>query len=357
MKHLILVAALGACIFASIPSYADTRIKSPDGNWQAITTREGCRFAMHTGDFFLAVHQGAPNATFTWSGRCTADKMISGSGRLIYQFTGEHGQFREELAGTATDGMFEGATEQTTFSNWDDFDDKTPPGAMVLHDGGDVRNPMPSFYRNGCAHYVDSENRVSPAPSPEDCVAAGGAAFRKSLTGSNAGGTSAPHPATGVSETSAAHRNAAAGSTSSEPAGAALQDRLDGSMPSSASRSTQKGEKRLHVPSAVASKCLSLKEGPGFGGLVNSCDYAVSYTYCAEHPEKGAWTEAFDCDKGRNGLGSDVVGANNTSGSHTKGAKHIHWVACKYKKPDDLHLTADVKWDAQKRMLTFRCSE
>ncbi len=126
------------------------------------------------------------------------------------------------------------------------------------------------------------------------------------------------------------------------------------------SRPSAKREKRQHVPEAVATNCLTVSEKPGFGGFVNSCNYAVYYTYCAEHPKKDAWTESFDCDKGRHGLGSDVVGANNTQGSHTKGAKKIHWAACKYKEPDGTYAgisVVDVKWDAQKRTLNFRCSE
>lgn len=118
-------------------------------------------------------------------------------------------------------------------------------------------------------------------------------------------------------------------------------------------------EKRHHVPDAVATKCLSLDNKHGlYGGFVNSCDYAVERTYCAYLPKKGAWVEAFDCEKGQ--FGSDLIGAKQTSGAHVRGAEKIHWVACRYRGPDGKPLGVspmDIKWDHQKKSLTFRCGE
>ena len=162
-------------------------VQSPqaDRGWQAIPTREGCRFITHTGDFFLGMKAGgeASNAApVTWSGRCTPDNLIVGSGKLIYEYTltlpvvGTSRQMRIEMTGTATDGMFQGASEYASFYH------KTPPGEMVLEDLGDARNPSPFFFRNGCSHSVDSENHIDPEPFM-GCVEAGGAAFRKSLKG------------------------------------------------------------------------------------------------------------------------------------------------------------------------------
>lgn len=188
-----------------------TQIENEDESWKAIPTREGCRFVMHTGDFFLLMKTGndaSNNAPVTWSGRCTPGKLISGSGRLIYEFTfilpglGTSQRMRTEMTGTATDGMFEGASENASFSDGNDFDDKTPPGTMVLENLGDARNPMPFFYRNGCSHDVDSENQISPETN-YGCDVSEGAAFRKSLMGSRAGGTSAPRPAAVAAGTSA----------------------------------------------------------------------------------------------------------------------------------------------------------
>lgn len=128
--------------------------------------------------------------------------------------------------------------------------------------------------------------------------------------------------------------------------------------PAPATAASSKKQKRQHVPDAVATQCLSLSNKPGYGGFVNSCNYTVFRTYCAYRPKKDAWVSALDCEKGQ--FGSDVIGANKTNAAHTKGAERIHWVACKYKEPNGtyagINLT-DVKWDAQKRALTFRCSE
>jgi hypothetical protein len=150
--------------------------------------------------------------------------MISGSGLLIYEYTvirpeiGFNRRFRMEKTGTAVDGMFDGVSEETTFSGRNDSNDKAPPGTMTLDDNGGGANPAPWFYRNGCSYDVDSENHVSSKPF-NGCVAAEGVAFRKSLKGSRAGDASTPRPTAGsaaAAERTLAELGALTGKSSQE---------------------------------------------------------------------------------------------------------------------------------------------
>ena len=82
-----------------------------------------------------------------------------------------------------------------------------------------------------------------------------------------------------------------------------------------------------------ASHCLSLVKDPQlYGGFTNSCDFPVYVAFCAYHPKKGAWSEAFDCDHDAPGIGRGGlahVNANATEGTHTHNAERIFWFACR----------------------------
>jgi hypothetical protein len=80
-----------------------------------------------------------------------------------------------------------------------------------------------------------------------------------------------------------------------------------------------------------ASRCMGLIQDPRlFGGFTNACGFDVYVAWCAYHPKKGAWSEAFDCDKPGAGMGGlSSVRANAVEGSHTHNAERIFWFACR----------------------------
>ena len=83
----------------------------------------------------------------------------------------------------------------------------------------------------------------------------------------------------------------------------------------------------------IANHCVSLVKDPGlYGGFENSCGYPISIAWCAYHPTKGAWSEAFDCDHDAKGIGRgglSLVGANQIEGDHTHNAEMIFWFPCR----------------------------
>jgi len=115
---------------------------------------------------------------------------------------------------------------------------------------------------------------------------------------------------------------------------------------------------RRHVPEAEASKCLSLQTGPGYGGFVNSCNFAIELVFCNAQPRKDSWGEAFDCDKGQMGMWQ--VGPLRRVSMHTKGAGRVNWFACRwgetFGKPDGIS-PADVEYRAQEKQLFGRCAQ
>ncbi len=90
--------------------------------------------------------------------------------------------------------------------------------------------------------------------------------------------------------------------------------------------------KKAPKPAAeIANRCIGLRHGETlYGGFTNACAFPVAVTWCAWHPAKGAWSEAFDCDKdafGRGGLAT--IAANAQEASHTHNAEKIFWFACR----------------------------
>ncbi len=122
--------------------------------------------------------------------------------------------------------------------------------------------------------------------------------------------------------------------------------------------------KRHHVPEAVATKCVSLiKSAKGidqiYGGFKNSCSFAVMYAYCVYRPKKGSWTDGMDCEKNKVSSGF-LIDPNGTDGNHTSGGQRVHWVACRWGRTKNSYEgidPKDVKWDAGRKQITFRCGE
>jgi hypothetical protein len=89
----------------------------------------------------------------------------------------------------------------------------------------------------------------------------------------------------------------------------------------------RKEQRRRHEPENEASQCIQPDFGGLYGGMKNTCDFKVWYTYCGYRPKESSWLTGMSCEK--QSFGSDSVSPGRTSASHTKGVESIHWIACK----------------------------
>jgi hypothetical protein len=87
------------------------------------------------------------------------------------------------------------------------------------------------------------------------------------------------------------------------------------------------GKRRRHEPENEASHCIQPDFGGLYGGMKNTCDFKVWYTYCGYRPKENSWLTGMSCEK--QSFGSDSVSPGRTSASHTKGVEMLHWIACK----------------------------
>lgn len=117
----------------------------------------------------------------------------------------------------------------------------------------------------------------------------------------------------------------------------------------------RKGKPKRHVPGAEAHHCLKPQKG---GGVVNSCPFAIEYTYCVYRPHKDSWSGSFDCEKNQWGSWQIGAGPNNRSIMHT-GGEWVYWFACKYgsdySHPDGIS-PADFEFQIGRGLLG-RCAE
>ncbi len=152
---------------------------SQDDEWWLVETVDDCHVALHK-DNILPWWADDTNARVRWTGGCH-DGFITGSGSLIIDFN----NMRLELRSSARDGVLEGSgneaifsSEPTDYPNRSSYGGFTPPPGMNWHDFGDVRNPMPRFYRQGCGFFVGDNG----APSqPDRCAQGSGPAFVASV--------------------------------------------------------------------------------------------------------------------------------------------------------------------------------
>jgi hypothetical protein len=89
----------------------------------------------------------------------------------------------------------------------------------------------------------------------------------------------------------------------------------------------RQGKRRQHEPENEASQCIQPDFGGLYGGMKNTCNFKVWYTYCGFRPKENSWLTGMSCEK--QSFGSDSVSPGRTSASHTKGVEAIHWIACK----------------------------
>jgi hypothetical protein len=89
----------------------------------------------------------------------------------------------------------------------------------------------------------------------------------------------------------------------------------------------RQGKRRRHEPENEASQCIQPDFGGLYGGMKNTCNFKVWYTYCGYRPKENSWLTGMNCEK--QSFGSDSVGPGRTSAAHTKGVEMLYWIACK----------------------------
>lgn len=170
------LSALVPIALAQGSSAADRiRMSSRNDGWMAIQLAPGCHLIAFIDDFVFAWggFDDLENLRFTTSGRCNANGLAEGPVQLTYEWKAETGPVRVVREATAQDGILQGMSNRTVYS--EPFD---KPGTFELHDFGDGRNPMPSFFRDGCKFFVDYDGRIdfgSPSAYPpyDQCLAEG----------------------------------------------------------------------------------------------------------------------------------------------------------------------------------------
>jgi hypothetical protein len=90
---------------------------------------------------------------------------------------------------------------------------------------------------------------------------------------------------------------------------------------------TRQGQRRRHEPENEASHCIQPDFGGLYGGMKNTCDFKVWFTYCGYRPKESSWLTGMNCEK--QSFGSDSVSPGRTNASHTKGVEMLYWFACK----------------------------
>ena len=169
----LLAIASTSVLCLSGPALAQARNRVREGeHWEVITTAQGCRAIL---GYQLEMGWGPdPNVRFSWNGRCDANGLITGSGTLLTEFVSRYEfpppetfRARTETAGAATQGLFQGRATDAIYSDLDDFNPETPPGAMALHNNN-LANPTFNFYKNGCPYPIDERGKVE-AYTTADC--------------------------------------------------------------------------------------------------------------------------------------------------------------------------------------------
>lgn len=90
---------------------------------------------------------------------------------------------------------------------------------------------------------------------------------------------------------------------------------------------SRQGKRRRHEPENEASQCIQPDFGGLYGGMKNTCNFKVWYTYCGYRPKENSWLAGMNCEKQK--FGSDSVGPGRTSAAHTHNVEMLYWIACK----------------------------
>ena len=217
-----------------------------DDGWTAILLSPDCYLVAFI-DGLIAGWGGyddMDNLKVTTSGSCNAKGLAEGPVRITYEWQDENGPVRVVNEGTARNGLLEGMFSQTI------YDQEETPGRFEVADLGDVRNPMPSFYKEGCEYFVDGNGEIDFAnPSTSgpygQCLPEGGQFL---VAGGNAPADPASAPATSSPASSAPVQQASGGD--------------------------------------LFQQCISVQQYPPYGGIEdvwamrNTCDQKLIVRFC-----------------------------------------------------------------------------
>lgn len=89
----------------------------------------------------------------------------------------------------------------------------------------------------------------------------------------------------------------------------------------------RQGKRRRHEPENEAHNCIKPDFGGLYGGMENTCDFKISYTYCGYRPTEKSWLTGMSCEK--QSFGAGFVSPGRQDAAHTHGVEKLHWFACK----------------------------
>ncbi len=151
------IGALAPLAFAQGSSGADRIFMSNrNDGWTAMLLSKDC-YLISFIDGLISGWGGYDDMNklrVTTSGGCNAQGLAEGPVQIVYEWQAENGPVRVVNDGTARNGLLQGMFKQTIYEQYD------TPGQFTVADLGDARNPMPSFYRDGCEFFVDGDGRI-----------------------------------------------------------------------------------------------------------------------------------------------------------------------------------------------------
>lgn len=89
----------------------------------------------------------------------------------------------------------------------------------------------------------------------------------------------------------------------------------------------RQGKRRRHEPENEAHNCIKPDFGGLYGGMENTCNFKISYTYCGYRPTEKSWLTGMSCEK--QSFGAGFVSPGRQDAAHTHGVEKLHWFACK----------------------------
>lgn len=325
MRLLAFLTVVSIAILAPWTASADD--SGSRSGWVRIETDKGCiAYLAGTPEFYTT-------KAYRWSESCIAGQPIAGTGRLAMYMEGKVWV----QTGRFVDGYFEDLVTEEKFVVVDGkWDDRTS-----------VKTTWKYLAKGGCFYTADQYQN----PDWQGCVPRGGAravrAPRRVFAAVSVNTTpmtaAKPFPAPtspGTGSYTVDNRSAPGGVSVSGPdrtgESTVASPQIGATSPPAGSKSGSGagGPAAAATPPRAAgdftpvSDCIAMGTGGLYGSFVNKCGFKVMYTYCVLSPKKGAWSEAFTCEKQQ--FGTDWVGANSTSGAHNRGGVTTYWFACRY---------------------------
>jgi hypothetical protein len=171
VAYTAVLALLAPTLSQAAPAGEKVFWSNRNDGWSGIKIYEGC-YLIHFRDSLVNGWGGYGAALdVKINGECGPDGLAEGPVSIQFTFPASQPSYDGrrynnliQITGTARNGVLEGNAEETVA---DDLD-----GDFALSDMGDVRNPMPLFYRSGC-EYSDDGNGNYIYPSDEACTVDG----------------------------------------------------------------------------------------------------------------------------------------------------------------------------------------